>query len=188
MYIAIINYHSNNLSLVIISEIKITARGTTIPLALEIILTLILFDILKMANTKTPSSSIQNVVVIVGGLLIGQNTVNSGFIGAFNLVITAICYLSTFGVTNNQHLITSFSILRLIVLIFSIAIGLYGFLIATLLIIFYLDKLRSIDTPYLAPFSPLIKNDVLLSFLPKETLKKKKRPKILNTTDKDYGE
>lgn len=188
MYVAIINYHSNNLSLIIISEIKITARGTTIPLSLEIILTLILFDILKMSNTKTPSSSIQNVVVIVGGLLIGQNTVNSGFIGAFNLVITAICYLSTFGVTNNQHIIVSFSILRLIVLISSIALGLYGFLISSILIIFYLGKLKSVNTPYLAPFSPFIASDVLYSFLPKEAIKKKKRPKILNPIDKDYGE
>lgn len=188
MYVAIINYHSNNLSLIIISEIKITARGTTIPLSLEIILTLILFDILKMSNTKTPSSSIQNVVVIVGGLLIGQNTVNSGFIGAFNLVITAICYLSTFGVTNNQHIIVSFSILRLIVLISSIALGLYGFLISSILIIFYLSKLKSVNTPYLAPFSPFIASDVLYSFLPKEAIRKKKRPKILNPIDKDYGE
>lgn len=187
MYVAVINYHSNNLSLIIISEIKITARGTTIPLSLEIIITLILFDILKMANTKTPSSSIQNVVVIVGGLLIGQNTVNSGFIGAFNLVITAICYLSTFGVTNNQHLITSFSILRLIILVASIALGLYGFLIATILILFYLGRLKSIGVPYLAPFSPLFPNDILLSFLPKEAMKRKKRPKILNTIDDDYG-
>lgn len=188
MYVAIINYHSNNLSLIIISEIKITARGTTIPLSLEIISTLVLFDILKMSNTKTPSSSIQNVVVIVGGLLIGQNTVNSGFIGAFNLVITAICYLSTFGVTNNQHIIVSFSLLRLIVLISSIALGLYGFLISSILIIFYLGKLKSVNTPYLAPFSPFIVSDVLYSFLPKEAIRKKKRPKILNPIDKDYGE
>ena len=187
-YVAIINYHSNNLSLLIISEIKVTARGTTIPLALEIILTLLLFEILKMSNTKTPSSNIQNVIVIVGGLLIGQNTVNSGFIGAFNLVITAICYLSTFGVTNNQHLIISFSIFRLILLISSVILGIYGFLIATIFIIIYLKKLYSLNTPYLAPISPTLPHEIIQSFLPSDAIKKKERPRSLDPIDKDYGE
>lgn len=187
IYVAAINYHSNTLSLILISEIKVTARGTTIPLAAEIIFTLILFEILKMSNTKTPSSSIQNVIVIVGGLLIGQNTVNSGFIGSFNLIITAICYLSTFGVTNNQHLIISFSILRLILLISSILMGLYGFLIATMFVIMYMKNLYSLHTPYLSPFSPLSPHEILQSFLPIDAVKKKSRPKSLDPIDKDYG-
>lgn len=188
IYVSLINYHSNNLSLLIISEIKVTARGTTIPLSIEILITLFLFEIIKMTNSKLPSNNMQNVIVIVGGLLIGQNTVNSGFIGAFNLVITAICYLSTYGVTNNQHIIISFSIFRIIILLASICLGIYGFLVATILIMIYLKKLFSLNTPYLAPFSPQIFKELLQSFLPSDALKKKERPASLNPIDKDYGE
>lgn len=187
IYVSLINFHSNNLSLLIISEIKVTARGTTIPLSIEILLTLFLFEIIKMTNSKLPSNNMQNVIVIVGGLLIGQNTVNSGFIGAFNLVITAICYLSTYGVTNNQHIIISFSIFRIIILISSILLGMYGFLISTILIMIYLNRLFSLNTPYLAPFSPQNFKELLQSFLPSDALKKKERPCSLNPIDKDYG-
>jgi len=52
----------------------------------------------------------------------------------------------------------------------------------------YLKRLFSLNTPYLAPFSPQIFKELLQSFLPSDALKKKERPASLNPIDKDYGE
>lgn len=174
IYVAILNYHAENLSLIMISEVKVTARGTTVPLFVEILVILLIFEILKIASAVTISGSLQNIIVIVGGLLIGQNTVSSGFIGSFNLVITTICYFSTFGVTNSQHLITAISIIRIVVLLASILMGMYGLVLTSIVFIIYLFNLKSVNFKYLFPISPFIPKQILRMFIPKLYTKGKK--------------
>lgn len=152
-YIMIINHHSNCLSLQMISEIKIANKGSTLPLIGEIIFITFIFEFLRIASSKTPSSNIQSLVITVGGLLIGQNTVSSGFVSPFNLVIVALCYLSTYGVTNNKHLIISLSFQRIIIMICSYYLGLLGFIASSLLIVNHINSLKSFGVKYLSPLS-----------------------------------
>ena len=154
LYVAIMGYHSQNLSLIVISEIKITSRGATIPLTLEIIIMLIIFEFVKVASYKAPSSNILNIVIVIGGIIIGQNAVNSGFIGAFDIVVTALCFLSTYGVTNNQYLIIVISILRVILIIIGALFGLLGIICAIIGLIVYLYNIHSLNTKYLTPLAP----------------------------------
>lgn len=183
LYVAVINYHPESLSLIVLSEIKMTIRGTTIPLYAEIIYILLTFEFLRMASIRTPSNNIQNILVIVGGILIGQNSVNSGVIGAFNLVITSICFLSSFGITNDQHLVTSLSYLRFFIFFFSLILGFFGFIISSIISFVYLYNLKSLSTPYLTPILPPFANELKRIFIPKFLMKKPLRPESVHPND-----
>lgn len=187
LYAALITYHSKNLSLVMISEIKTSLKGNTSPLFIEFILLIFLFDLLRMATCRSPKITLQNVLGTVGGLLIGQNAVNSGFISSFNLVIAAICYISTYAITSNQRLITAFSLLRLFVLLSGLLLGLYGVLISSIIIINYLANKKSLSVDYLAPLSPIFKKDLFILGFSDKFFKKKYRNNYSDIIDKTKG-
>ena len=81
---------------------------------------LVLFELYRFATSRSSNGFIQNVIIFLGGLFIGQNAIKSGLIGPLILLLTSICYLSTYAFTNNLHMVTSLSICRIIVLSFSV--------------------------------------------------------------------
>ena len=187
IYAAIITHHTNTLSLIIISEIKSSLQGSTLPLFLEFFFLTFLFDILRLSSAKSPNISLQNVIITVGGLLIGQNAVNSGFISSFNLVIIAIAHICTYAITNNQRFITSLSVLGMFLLLTGMILGLYGLLISLIVVTCYLSRKLSITTPYFEPVSPFIKEDFLKLFFGNKIKKRKKRDYSLETNDNTRG-
>ncbi len=187
IYAALITHHTNTFSLIIISEIKSSLQGSTLPIFMEFFFLTFLFEILRMSSSKSPNINLQNVIITVGGLLIGQNAVNSGFISAFNLVIIAISYICTYAITNNQRFITSLSILRMILLLSGLLLGIYGFLLSLIIVTFYLSKKMSIKTPYFEPISPFIKDDFIKLFMGNKIKKRIKRDYFLKTNDNTKG-
>jgi len=187
IYAAFINSHTKNLSIIMISEIKTSLRGNTIPLYFEFILIIFLFDLLRLSTNRSPNISLQTVLSTVGGLLIGQNAVNSGIISSFNLVVAAICYISSYGVTNNQRLIMTISILRYIVLFAGLFMGMYGIIISGILIALYLSKQKSLTVNYFSPLVPYIKHDFFKNIISEKLFIRKKRDKSLESIDQTRG-
>ena len=173
LLVAIFNYNLNSLTLTMISNVKISERGTTLSYFLEIVLILVFFEFFRFVSSRSSTSYIQNVIIIIGGLLIGQNLLNAGIIGAFTLLISSLCYLAAFAYTNNVYLLTSISLFRIIILTASYFWGLMGFFIASSLTIVYFISLNSFDTPYLYPFSPTSIEKIKLFFTPREKRKDK---------------
>lgn len=187
IYAALISFHTKNISLIMISEIKASLRGSTIPLYFEFILIIFLFDLLRLSCSRSPNISLQTVLSTVGGLLIGQNAVNSGFISSFNLVVAAICYIAAYGVTSNQRLITTISILRYLILFFGLLMGIGGIIVCSIIICCYLAKSKSLSIDYFSPFAPFNKHDFLKNIFTNKIFRKKFRDKSLHTTDNTGG-
>ena len=167
LFIAIINFHPSVLSIPIFANIKITERGTNWPMFFEVLIVYFLFEFYRFATSRSTNNSIQNIIVILGGLFIGQNAIESGTIGATVLFMTSISYIAVFAVTNNIYLITSINILRLFILILSYTLGILGFLVASLITIFYFYKQHDTSNYYLYPFIPFNKKDFVNYFVPK---------------------
>ena len=148
LYVAVTNFHTSSLTIYALSNLKLTERGTTLPMLTEIIIVLVLFDLYRYATSRSSNGYIQNIIIFLGGLFIGQNAINSGLIGHLVLLLTSICYLSTYAFTNNLHLVTTLSLFRIFILIFSYFLGLYGFLISSIIIIVYLLKIKSLDEDF----------------------------------------
>ncbi len=165
--ISIINYHPDSLTISILSNLKLTERGTSFTIFLEITAILILFEFYRFAASRSSPTYIQNIVIILGGLFIGQNAINSGLIGPIVLLITSLSYLSSYAFTNNPYLISAISNFRFFILILSHFFGMIGFFLASFLVLAYLSTLKSFDIPYLYPFSPFSKQSTKEYFVPR---------------------
>lgn len=169
LFIAIINFHPSCLSIPLLANMKITERGTNWPMFFEVLIVYLLFEFYRFATSRSTSNYIQNIIIILGGLFIGQNAIKSGTIGAIVLFMTSISYIAVFAVTSNVYLITSINILRLFILIMSYAMGILGFLLSSIITIFYLYKQHNNSNYYLYPFIPFNKKDFLKFFAPSKT-------------------
>lgn len=171
LYVAITNYHTSSLTIYALSNLKLTERGTTLPMLSEILIVLLLFELYRYATSRSSNGSIQNIIIFLGGLFIGQNAINSGLIGHLVLLLTSICYLSTYAFTNNLHMVTTLSLFRIFILIFSYLIGLYGFIISSIIILVYLLKLKSFDQDFFFSISNYKFKKIFNYFVPKEDKK-----------------
>lgn len=165
--ISIINYHPDSLTISILSNLKLTERGTSFTIFLEITAILILFEFYRFAASRSSPTYIQNIVIILGGLFIGQNAINSGLIGPIILLITSLAYLSSYAFTNNPYMISAISNFRFFVLLLSHLFGMIGFFLASFLVIAYLSTLKSFNIPYLYPFIPFSKEATKEYFVPR---------------------
>ena len=173
LIIAIINFHPSILSIPLLANIKITERGTNWSMFYEVLIVYFLFEFYRFATSRSTSNYIQNIIIILGGLFIGQNAIQSGTIGSTVLFMTSISYIAVFAVTSNVYMITTINILRVFILIMSYAMGILGFLVASLITIFYLYKQQNNSNYYLYPFIPFNKEDILRFFVPERKAKTK---------------
>lgn len=154
LFVLLTSHHPESLSVPFITNFQISERGTTFPLIIEVIIVLILFEFYRQLASRSPLSFVQNIIIIFGGLFIGQNALDAGLIGSSAIIIASLSYVSSFAVTNNSYLITSFSIFRFFILIMSYVLGMIGFLVSSLIIISYLANIKVFNRYYLEPIIP----------------------------------
>lgn len=166
LFIALINFHSGSLSVSLLANIKITEHGTSWSMFFEVLIVYFLFEFYRFATSRSPNNYIQNIIIILGGLFIGQNAIESGTIGATVLFFTSISYIAVFAVTNNIFLITSINLFRLFILIMSYTMGIIGFLISSIITLLYLFKPSNDTNYYLYPFIPFDLDEFKSFFVP----------------------
>lgn len=154
LFILLTSHHPEALSTVFIANFQLSERGTTFSLFTEIIIVLILFEFYRQLAMRSPLSFVQNIIIIFGGLFIGQNAIEAGLIGTTAIIITSLSYVSSFAVTNNTYLINSFAIFRIFIVIMSYSLGMIGFLISSILVISYLANIKVFNRYYLEPVIP----------------------------------
>ena len=138
---------------------------------LEILIVLFLFEFYRLTVSRSPNNFVQNIVIIFGGVFIGQNAISSGIVGSLALMLASLSYIAGFGLTNNPHLITSINLFRLFIIIMSYGIGLVGFIVSSLIVTSYLYNLDSSKVPYLEPFTPLVFRRFKDFFFPRNHLR-----------------
>ncbi|MGN7165521.1 spore germination protein [Paenibacillus cellulositrophicus] len=149
---AITAYHQDQIPFTLLATIVNSRQGVPLPVPLEAVVSLLLFEIFREAGMRLPSSFGQTLSV-VGGLIIGQAAISAGIAAPGTIVVTAISVVSTFTLVN-QSLVTVVSLLRLVILLISGFLGLFGTLTSLLALVLFLVNLRSFGTPFLAPLSP----------------------------------
>ncbi len=172
LFISLLNFHSENLSMPLISIIKVTEYGTIIPTFYAILLLLVFFEFFQQALSRSPYNYVQNFIVVFGGLFIGQNAITTGLVGEAILLMTSLSYLSTYAVTNNPYILLTFNIARISILIASQFFGLVGFIGISMIIIIYLYNLKSLNVNYLSPIIPFNKKKFKEFIKPLERMKK----------------
>lgn len=127
----------------------------------EMVFVMILFDIIREANFRMPKYA-GLALSIVGAVVLGDAAVKAGLLGAPAVVIGALSGIGLYAMPDNTIL---FTILRLFLTLIGGIVGIFGIMIASLMVLTYLSDLNCFGTPYMAPFGPYIatdKNDAIV--------------------------
>ncbi|MCF8563355.1 spore germination protein [Alicyclobacillus tolerans] len=174
IYISIENFHKELIPSDLLLSIAGSREGVPFPLPLEVLLMVFAFELIKEAGLRMPKA-ISSSVSIVGGLILGQAAVDSGFVGIPTVIIVAVSGISTF---LTSGLIQAVSLIRLLSLIPASFLGLYGLILFDILLVVQAASLKSFGVPYLAPIVPTYLPDWKDSFV-------RRSIKILYASDKE---
>ena len=125
----------------------------TVPLILQFLLLELAIDGLKLASLNTPSSLGMSLSVI-GALLLGEYTVNTGWLIPETILYMAIVALASF-TQPSIELSYAIKFLRIMILILTGLFGIWGFIIGIILSIIIIASTKTLTgESYLYPLIP----------------------------------
>lgn len=177
LYVALMTFNQE----IIPDQLLISLAGqrsqVPFPTFIEVFIYIIIFEILREADIRSPSVSGASMS-IVGALVLGEASVNAGIVSPIVIIIVAITSICEL-VFNDMDMSNAIRQWRLIFIVSTILTGIIGIVSAGMILIIKLASLESLDTPYLLPFSPLNTNIINDSILLKPINKRDKRPNYL---------
>ncbi len=149
-YVAIASYSPEMLPSSLLLNLAAAEQTAPYSLMAECLLIHFLYEILREAGIRLPRP-IGHAIGVVGGIVIGDITVNAGLVGAPMVLIVALSGLCSFVV---PALYERTVVLRFIYILAGGIFGLFGLLLAAGVIIIKMCSLNTYGVPYMAPISP----------------------------------
>lgn len=175
IYLAIQLYHYRIIPIKFLVTIMDSTQGITFSPFMEMLFVLILFDILFEASLRMPKY-IGVAVSIVGALVLGDTAVKAGLVSSPAVMIIALTGISFYTVPDQT---AQLGVLRLLFTLLGGMIGFVGIVIGSIMIVVYLVDFNAYGAPYLAPYSPYIREDLEDGLFKLETISLKTRPKSI---------
>lgn len=151
LYVAVGTYHQELIPTTMLYVIATSEATTPFPLMLEAIMIHLLYEIMREAGLRLPSS-IGHAVSIIGAIVIGDATVSAGIIGAPMLVVVAVTAIASYVV---YPLYESIAVLRILFIILGGLTGIYGIMLGAAALFVNICAINPYGVPYAAPLSPL---------------------------------
>ncbi|WP_338449493.1 spore germination protein [Niallia oryzisoli] len=153
LWVSLASVNMDQLPFSLLATVVVSREGLPLPVGLEAIFILGLFEVLREAGIRMPTV-LGQTVSIVGGLIIGEAAIQAGLASPTMIVVIALTAVASYTLVN-QSLVGTVSILRLYTLLLSIFLGVYGLFIGFLSILIYLSQLESFKIAYLEPIASL---------------------------------
>lgn len=182
-YIALAEYHHGMIPSNIAFSIASAREGVPFPVFIEALLMESTLEILREAGVRLPKP-IGQTIGIVGGLVIGEAAVAAGIVSPVMVIVVAVTAIASFTLPSYTFGIVT-RILRFFIMIAASVLGLFGVILAFLVIVIHLVNLRSFGVPYLAPISPMLLRDWKDLVMRAPVTFLRKRPQMLQTEDED---
>jgi spore germination protein KA len=160
-------------------------EGIPFPTGLEVLIFVIVFEILREADLRSPKIT-GSAISIVGALILGDAAVAAGLVSPIVIIIVAITSISEL-VFYDIDMISAVREWRVIFIIASLLMGLIGVFVALFIFIIRLVSIETLGIPYLTPITPdYIKQwkDIIYRM---PIRKLKDRPKFLTKNTKRMG-
>ena len=180
-FLALSLYHPNMIPIELALKLAEARKNVPFSSFLEIIIMELAFELLREAGIRLPNP-IGSTIGIVGGIIIGQSAVEAGLVSPIIIIIIALTAICSFCIPNASF-VSALRLLKYFIIIFSGLFGLFGFLIADLIILTHLVSLKSFGMPYLYPIvSGEVNNfnDLEDTFFRFVIFKMKRRPLFAN--------
>lgn len=156
IYVALVTFHQEMLPTPLILSITSAREGVPFPTIVEAFMMVIVFDILREAGVRLPEP-IGATVSIVGALILGQAAVQARFVSAPIVIIVALTGISAFLVYPLKGAVI---ITRLVFLLLSGFLGLYGYIFGVIGLFIHLMSIRSFGIPYMINLGSINKQDL----------------------------
>lgn len=177
IYIALTTFNPETLPTPLLINFSIQRSGVPFPSIVEAILLIITFEILREADTRTPSVA-STSMSIIGAIVLGEAAVTAGLISPIMIIVIAISTISSF-LFNDTDFVNSIRIWKIIILLFSSFLGLYGLFIGSLLFLITITNMNSFNYDYTLPIYPFSLKEQLNNILLTKKYKLNFRNKFL---------
>ncbi len=117
--------------------------------AMELIGMLLAFELLQEAGLRLPNP-VGDTVSIIGALIVGQAAVEARVVSPVTVIVVATAGICSFTLPS-QDLGGAVRILRLAMVLLAVSLGLYGFMLGIVLLIWHLCSIQSFGLAYTAP-------------------------------------
>ena len=178
LYVALMTFNPEIIPDELLISLALQRDGVPFPTAVEILVFVIIFEILRQADIHSPTVS-GSAMNIVGAIVLGDAAVNAGIVSPIAIIIvaiTSICELVFYDV----DMINAVRFWRIVYIIASFFLGIIGFVSISFIFVTKLSSIVSFDTPYLTPISPLSITGIKNYLFRIERNKLFKRPKYLS--------
>ncbi len=169
LYVALISYHKEMIPRPLLISIAKSRAAVPFPAALEMFILLLLFDLLRESGVRLPKA-IGVTVSTVGAIVLGQSIVSANIVSAEMIIIVAVCGITSFLTPRLEGEIV---FLRLVLLLLSSMLGIYGYAIGIVAFSSYISSLTSFGVDFTAYAIPRSKEGAKDTFVraPRESMR-----------------
>ncbi|MBY6036767.1 spore germination protein [Fictibacillus nanhaiensis] len=152
LYVAILTFHYQMIPKDLLAPLISSRVNIPFPPILEVLFLELTIELLREAGARLPTK-VGQTLGIVGGIVIGQASVEAGLTSNILLIIVSLSALASF-TTPIYKMANTIRILRFPFIFFAAIWGGVGIVIAMSFIIVHLLRLESLGRPYLSPIYP----------------------------------
>lgn len=180
LYVAMLLFHYDMLPTDFLLTIINARSGIPMNPMLELIVTMLLFEILQEASIRMPRY-IGSALSIVGALILGETAVKAGTISSPAVMISAVSAITIYNVPEQASIM---NMLRFVFTFLGGFMGFFGIITGSLLLGLHLLSLSSFGVPYMAPYAPVYDNDKQDALFMKPITQRFLRPEAIPTKNR----
>lgn len=160
-YVAVLTYHYEVIPSALLVSLGQSRSNVPFPPVFEALLLEFIIELLREAGARLPTK-VGQTMGIVGGIVIGQASVQAGFTSNILIIIIAISALGSF--TAPSYAIgTAVRIIRFPIIVMAGLYGGVGIMFCFCFILIHLLKITTLGRPYLSPIYPFRFSDLKYS-------------------------
>ncbi|MFB5661622.1 spore germination protein [Alteribacillus sp. HJP-4] len=153
IYVAVMTYHYELIPKDLLSTLYASRSNIPFPPIIEALFLEFTIELLREAGARLPTK-VGQTIGIVGGIVIGQASVEAGLTSNILLIVVALAALASF-TSPVYQMGNTVRIVRFPFIFGAAWLGGLGIAIAFIVLSSHLLKLTSLGRPYLSPFYPL---------------------------------
>ena len=156
LYVAITSFHPNMLPTELALYVAASRAKVPFPAFFEATIMEIVIELIREGGMRI-TGPLGSTIGIVGGLVIGQASVEAGLISPLVVIIVSLTAISAFAIPS-YNFSTCLRMLRFVFIFLAATMGLFGIAIGMCILIIHLCTLKSFGMPYMSPFSSFVEN------------------------------
>lgn len=156
IYLSLVAFNQEMLPTALLLSIGAARSSVPFPTIVEAIMMLVTFEVLREAGARIPSA-IGQAVSIVGALVLGQAAVDARIVSAPMVIVVGITGITTL---LNPRITGPLITIRVLLLLLSFLLGLYGYFFGLLGLVIHLMSLRSFGVSYMLGVGSIQPEDI----------------------------